>query len=184
MKTKQNLIIYATVDWHARKIAYFSENKLKELNNLEDKNDYFIENYNISDFIWNIEKYDKILIISSVRYWKFHKNIQLFIKNNLETLNSKNTWFIAVNLVARNPKKRNLETNIYTRNFLKNTQFKPKILWIFWWVLDYARYNFFDKIMIKFIMTITKWVTSSKEAIDYTDREDLKNFIKEFNKIE
>ena len=170
---KKKLILYATVDWHAKKIAYFSKEKLS----------WDIDIFNVDDFFWDFEKYEKILIISSIRYWKFHKNIRKFIDKNYQILNSKKTWFISINLVARKPEKNTFKTNVYTKKFFKKTKFKPNIIWVFWWVLDYSKYWFFDKIMIKFIMKLTKWPTETKEPIDYTDYKKLKNFCYDFEEL-
>ena len=171
--TKKNIIIYATVDWHAKKVAEFCKKNFK-------KN---FEIFFVDDFLWDLENYEKILIISSIRYGKFHKNIRNFIKENYKILNNKKSWFISINLVARKAEKNTVETNIYTKKFFKKNPFKPKKIWVFGWVLDYSKYWFFDRIMIKFIMKLTKWPTSTKEAIDYTNWEKLKIFCEDFDKI-
>ena len=172
MNTKKNLIIYWTVDWHALKISYFVKEKLK---------DNIIDIFNVSEFSENLENYEKILIVSSIRYWKFHKNIRDFVEKNFEILNSKKSAFISINLVARKPNKKTPETNVYTRKFFEKTPFKPKLIWVFGWVLDYEKYGFFDWLMIKFIMKITKGPTNTKDwAIEYTDWNQVEKFCESF----
>ncbi len=170
---KKNLILYATVDWHAKKVADFCWKSLWKS----------FEIFLVDDFSENLENYEKILIISSIRYWKFHKNLRNFIDNNFSILNNKKTSFISINLVARKPEKNTPETNIYTKKFFNKTPFKPKKIWVFGWVLDYSKYWFFDRMMIKFIMKITKWPTTTKEPIEYTDWEKVKDFCEEFDKM-
>lgn len=170
------LIIYATVDWHAKKIANFVKDKLNQEN---------LDIFNVVDFNQeNLENYEKIIIVSSIRYWKFHKSIRDFIKNNIQILNNKKTSFVSINLVARKSNKNTAETNVYTRKFLEKNPFKPKLVWVFAWVLDYEKYGFFDKIMIKLIMKITKGPTSTKDwPIEYTDWKELENFVEKIKKL-
>ena len=43
-------------------------------------------------------------------------------------------------------------------------------------MLDYAKYKFFDRIMIQFIMWITKGPTNRDAVIEYTNWDKVKDF--------
>ena len=43
-------------------------------------------------------------------------------------------------------------------------------------MLDYEKYPFFDRIMIQFIMWMTKGPTNSKAKVEYTNWDSVKKF--------
>ena len=45
--------------------------------------------------------------------------------------------------------------------------------------VDYPNYNFFNKLVIKFIMLITKGPTDTSQAYEFTDWEKVKKFSKD-----
>lgn len=169
------LILYGSVDGHTKKIA----ETIKD--NLDDKN--IVSIFPINDAPANINKFDKVLIASSIRYGKILPVARSFVQENYKILNNKKSAFININLTARKAWKDTPETNAYTRKFLQKTPLKPKITWVFAWKLDYSLYWPFDSFMIKFIMKITWWPTTTPEPIEYTNWEKVKEFAREFDKL-
>ena len=100
----------------------------------------------------DIEKYDQIIIGASIRYGKHKKELFEFIDTNLTELTKKDNAFFSVNVVARKPEKNTPETNPYMRKFLLKTSWVPKKLAVFAGKIDYPRYNFVDKQMIRVSM--------------------------------
>lgn len=170
------LIIYSTIDWHTKKISEFLKDSLQS-KGAETEVAFVL------DEIPSIKNYEKIIIASSIRYWKYHKKIKEFVDKNFEELNNKKTAFIWVNLVARKPNKNTPETNIYTKKFLKNSPWEPNIVQVCAGCLDYSKYNWSDKLMIKLIMKITWWPTSWDKPIEYTNWEELKAFGEKFSEL-
>jgi len=175
MQEKNTVIIYDTIDWHTKKIVEF-------IWNIFEKNNLWFDVLKAEKSI-NLWKYEKIILISPIRYWYYLPKITKFAKDNFEELNSKKRAFVWINLVARKIEKKTPETNVYTKKFLLKTPFKPKIVWVFAWKLDYSLYNFFDRVMIKMIMKITKWPTSTPEPIEFTNWEDVEKFSVDFMKL-
>ena len=81
-----------------------------------------------------------------------------------------------MNLVARKPEKSAPETNPYVVKFFKTIDWKPTITEVFAGMLDYKKYKPFDRIMIQFIMWITKGPTDKNTKIEYTNWEKVKAF--------
>ena len=68
------------------------------------------------------------------------------------------------------------ETNPYLQKFLKRIRWKPKELAVFAGKIDYPRYNFFDRFMIRLIMFITRGPTDPKATIEFTDWQQVESF--------
>jgi menaquinone-dependent protoporphyrinogen oxidase len=127
----------------------------------------------------DIEKYDRVIIGASIRYGKHRKELFEFIEINLDELTKKDNAFFSVNVVARKPEKNTPETNPYMQKFLLKTRWVPQKLAVFAGKIDYPKYNFFDKQMIRFIMWVTKGPTNIKNTYEFTDWNKVDSFAKE-----
>lgn len=155
-------IIYSSVDGQTLKIC----------NKLRDeflKNNLNVELFSINDFNGDVTNYDRLIIGSSIRYGVHSKEIIHFINTNKKQLDSIKTAFFSVNLVARKPEKCTPNTNPYVIKFFKTTDWTPTIVEVFAGKLDYKKYRFFDRIMIQFIMWMTKGPTNISTEIEYTN---------------
>ena len=168
MKPK-TLILYSSVDGQTLKIC----NKILDV---FEQYDQKIKLYSIDDFNEDISRYDKIIIGASIRYGVHNKKVIDFINNNKEQLDAIKTVFFSVNLVARKPEKSSPDTNPYVIKFFKTIDWKPTITEVFAGMLDYKKYKPFDRIMIQFIMWITKGPTDKNTKIEYTNWEKVKTF--------
>ena len=99
-----------------------------------------------------------------------------FINRNKLLLDSKPNAFFSVNIVARKPEKNQPDTNPYMRKFLKQIAWRPKQLAVFAGKLEYTKYSFFDRLMIRLIMFITKGPTDPKTVIEFTDWQQVESF--------
>lgn len=169
-------IVYATVDGQTLKIC----NKLKEELH---KNNNLVEIYAIEDFNKEISSFNKLIIGSSIRYGVHHKKIIDFINTNKKQIDTIKTAFFSVNLVARKPEKNTPETNPYVVKFFKTIHWKPTIVEVFAGKLDYKKYPFFDRIMIQFIMWMTKGPTDKTVEIEYTNWSKVLKFSKTLHNL-
>ena len=170
------LILYSSIDGHTKKICSFISNKLKqnhiieinEINN-DEKVKFYI--------------YDFIIIGASIRYGSYRKSFLKFVnENHIELQNSK-TAFFSVNIVARKKEKNSINTNPYIKKFLKLSKWKPNLIEVFAGKLDYPKYNFFNKNIIKFIMWITNGPTQTDIVVEFTNWNDVKKFAKKINHL-
>jgi menaquinone-dependent protoporphyrinogen oxidase len=91
-------------------------------------------------------------------------------------LEDKSNAFFSVNVVARKPKKNTPETNPYLQKFLRQITWKPKRLAVFAGKIEYQKYRFQDRLMIRLIMWITKGPTDPKTNIEFTDWNQVDGF--------
>jgi menaquinone-dependent protoporphyrinogen oxidase len=166
----QILLIYSSTDGHTEKICL----RLKQV--LETRNDHVtlvsINNANTID----LNSFDKIVIGASIRYGKHSRQTYAFIQNNQETLEGKPNAFFSVNVVARKPGKNTPETNPYLQKFLRQITWKPKKLAVFAGKIEYQKYTFWERLMIRLIMWITKGPTDLKTNIEFTDWNQVDDF--------
>jgi menaquinone-dependent protoporphyrinogen oxidase len=162
-------IIYSSVDGQTLKIC----NKLRDEFLQNNQN---VELISINDFNEDVTNYDRLIIGASIRYGVHNKKIIDFINTNKKQLDSIKTAFFSVNLVARKPEKSTPGTNPYVINFFKTIDWTPTIVEVFAGKLDYKKYSFFDRIMIQFIMWMTKGPTNTSKEIEYTNWDKVKEF--------
>jgi menaquinone-dependent protoporphyrinogen oxidase len=164
------LLLYSTVDGHTLEICRRLENVISEAGH----DLTLIELTANSDP--DIQAFDRVVIGASIRYGKHRPEVAKFIAHNQSTLEDKSGAFFSVNAVARKPEKRTPETNPYVRKFLDSISWKPSHIGIFAGKIDYPRYGFIDKTMIRFIMWITKGPTDPTGTFEFTDWEAVDEF--------
>ena len=171
-----DLIIYSSTDGQTKKIC----ETIKE--NLPSGDKFKLISLDEALY-FNLEKCEKIIIGASIRYGRHNKKVLDFIIKNKNILDLKKTAFFSVNVVARKEEKSTPETNPYVLNFLKKTNWKPDKLSVFAGKVDYPNYNFFNKIVIRFIMMITKGPTDINNSYEFTNWENVRKFAKELEKL-
>ncbi len=162
-------ILYATVDGQTLKICNQLVNELQ-------KNNINVELFSIDNFNEDVASFNKLIIGSSIRYGVHNEKIIEFINKNKLKLDAIKTAFFSVNLVARKPEKNKPDTNPYVIKFFKNIDWKPTVVEVFAGMLDYKKYKTFDRIMIQFIMWMTKGPTDKNTKIEYTDWDKVTEF--------
>ncbi|WP_242157521.1 menaquinone-dependent protoporphyrinogen IX dehydrogenase [Aestuariivivens sediminis] len=159
---QKTLMLYSSVDGQTLKIC----NQLKAVFKQYNQD---LALHSIDDFDENISHYDKLIIGASIRYGVHNKSVIDFINHHKEQLDAMKTAFFSVNLVARKPEKNAPDTNPYVIKFFKTIDWTPTVTEVFAGKLDYKKYTFFDRTMIRFIMWMTKGPTNPNVEIEYTD---------------
>ena len=173
---KKNLIIYSTTDGQTLLIC----KKIKEI---------LTENAEVSLVALpkcganDLENYDQIILGASIRYGKHKPSVHKFVELNRKILQEKKTAFFTVNVVARKPNKNSPETNPYLKKFLDATVWEPDILGVFAGKIDYPKYGFFDRHVIRFIMYMTKGPTDINGTYEFTDWEKVEEFANKINQL-
>jgi menaquinone-dependent protoporphyrinogen oxidase len=124
----------------------------------------------------DLESFDKVVIGASIRYGKHHPQVHEFVGKNKRSLESRPSAFFSVNLVARKPEKNDPETNPYMQKFLQQISWQPQTLAVFAGKIDYPRYGFWDRLMIRLIMWMTKGPTDPEAVVDFTDWHKVEEF--------
>lgn len=164
------LIIYSTTDGHTKEIC-------RRLQKVIEQQSHHVAVFSIEDSpAIDLTAYDKIVIGASIRYGKHSTKVFDFIRRNEQLLDSKPNAFFSVNVVARKPEKSQPDTNPYLQKFLGKISWKPRQLAVFAGKIDYPRYSFFDRLMIRFIMWMTKGPTDTSAVIEFTDWHQVEDF--------
>lgn len=157
------LFLYSTTDGHTVKIC-------DRLRQLIEPQGHQVAVAPVTDWTGlDLTSFDKIVIGASIRYGKHNPLVIDFINRNAQLLDRKPNAFFTVNIVARKPEKNRPDTNPYMQKFLKQIAWRPRQLEVFAGKLDYPRYGFLDRMMIRFIMLITKGPTDPKTVVEFTD---------------
>ena len=172
LRMKNTLIIYSTTDGQTKRICDrligFSDKKkgitLCAIENASEK---------------ALDQYSKVVIGASIRYGKHSPLVYEFIELNREELEKKQTAFFTVNVVARKKEKNRPDTNPYMKKFLEISRWRPNKLAVFAGKIDYPSYRFFDRLIIRFIMLITKGPTDTSQVYEFTDWKKVEKFAKE-----
>jgi len=133
----------------------------------------------------DFSQYERVLIGASIRYGHLNKKLYQFIEHNLGQLEQSKVAFFCVNLTARKEDqgKDTPEGSAYIRTFLKKSPWQPKLIGVFAGALYYPRYGFFDKMMIKLIMTLTGGETDTNKEVEYTNWEKVSLFAQKFKEL-
>jgi menaquinone-dependent protoporphyrinogen oxidase len=164
------IIIYSTTDGHTREICEHLQRVIEKRTN-----QVVLVSINDETEI-DLNSFDKIVIGASIRYGKHRPRVYKFINKNLPILKSKPNAFFTVNVVARKPEKNHPETNPYLLKFLRQIPWKPKKLAVFAGKINYQKYKFSDRMMIRLIMWITKGPTHPNTNINFTDWSQVEDF--------
>ncbi|WP_133405237.1 menaquinone-dependent protoporphyrinogen IX dehydrogenase [Parashewanella tropica] len=127
-----------------------------------------------------LSQYDKVMIGASIRYGKYRPAVFEFIGQHHEWLTQTQSGFFSVNVVARKPEKNTPKTNPYMKNFLAQSPWNPAVQGVFAGKIEYPKYGFFDRTMIRFIMWITKGPTDTRGTYEFTDWQKVERFAKAF----
>ena len=164
------VFIYSTIDGHTAEIC----ERLSEVVEREGHQPSLQELTAGSEI--DLGPYDRVVIGASIRYGKHRPEVARFIGKNVAVLESRPSAFFSVNAVARKPEKREPHTNPYVKKFLKAITWKPSLIGIFGGRIEYARYRFWDRTMIRFIMWMTKGPTDLNTSVDFTDWNEVEAF--------
>tara|TARA_B100001121_G_scaffold292425_1_gene294068 strand:+ start:41 stop:559 length:519 start_codon:yes stop_codon:yes gene_type:complete len=166
------LIIYSSTDGHTKAIC---ERISNFLNNENETKIIPLDEVTKID----LSLFSKIIIGASIRYGKHSDKLYKFITLNKNVLDQKQSFFFSVNVVARKLEKNTPETNPYIKKFLKISNWRPKKIGVFAGRVDYPKYGFFDKYVIKFIMFLTNGPTDTRQSYEFTDWSKVDEFAKD-----
>ncbi|MCS6129220.1 menaquinone-dependent protoporphyrinogen IX dehydrogenase [Shewanella baltica] len=171
----QTLIIYSTIDGQTLAICQ----KMKTIAEQAGEQVALVT-LEQADAL-SLADFDKVLIGASIRYGKHRPELYQFVNRHHAVLDTKINGFFTVNVVARKPLKNTPETNPYMQKFLQLSLWQPQQLEVFAGKIDYPKYGFFDRTMIRFIMWMTKGPTDITGTFEFTDWEKVDAFGNRFS---
>jgi menaquinone-dependent protoporphyrinogen oxidase len=157
-------IYYATRDGQSRRIAEHISRRLAESSTLAPPQDLAVARPAPAD----LPAASVVVLVAAVRYGRHLPEADQFLAA-YRLLNSPPPLALAsVNLTARKPTKTTAVGNAYLRNVIARHRLTPALAVAFAGVLDYQRYGWFDRQMIRFIMLLTGGPTSPDTCVEYT----------------
>ena len=166
----RTLILYSSTDGHTIKICQFLQQVIEQYGDETT----LISVEHASGI--NLQDFDRVIIGASIRYGKHSPLIVDFTNDNAAMLDTLPNAFFSVNLVARKPEKRDPDTNPYLNRFLNQINWQPMELAVFAGKLDYPRYKFRDRLMIRLIMWMTGGPTERNAMVEFTDWKQVEAF--------
>jgi len=120
--------------------------------------------------------FDLAVIGARIRYGRTDARVIDFAHRHATTLQSMPSAYFSVNIVARKPGKDRADSNPYVRAFLRASGWRPGRVDVFAGRLDYPRYPFIDRLVIRLIMRMTGGPTRRDTVIEYTDWQRVESF--------
>lgn len=164
------LLAYSSVDGHTRAICERLAARLTaaghrpELASLADARPV------------DVTAFDKIVVGASIRYGKHRPEVFEFVRRHRRRLDDRPSAFFSVNVVARKPGKDTPDGNPYMREFRKLTGWRPRRQAVFAGKIDYQRYGYADRQVIRLIMWMTHGPTDPKACVDFTNWASVDGF--------
>ena len=164
------IIAYSTVDGHTQHIC-------ERIAGLVRESGHNVELAEIDEeSVIEFSDFDKIVIGASIRYGKHRPEVTRLINKNRALLDKGPSAFFSVNVVARKPEKSTPDTNPYLQKYLKQITWQPQHLAVFAGKIDYPAYSVLDRLVIRFIMWMTKGPTDPTAVVEFTDWDKVDEF--------
>ncbi len=123
-----------------------------------------------------LDRFDRIVVGASIRYGKHARSVYTFIEANVAALDSRPNAFFSVNAVARKPERSTPQSNPYVKRFLTQIPWRPRHVEVFAGKINYPAYGFWDRLIIRLIMKITKGPTDPNAVVEFTDWQQVERF--------
>lgn len=127
--------------------------------------------------------FDRIVVGASIRYGHHRPEVLEFLQTYKDVLQQRPTALFSVNVVARKPGKNTPATNPYTKKLLRRMGWTPALVDVFAGKLDYPRYPFWDRQIIRGIMLLTHGPTDPKAVVEFTDWARVDAFARAVDKL-
>ena len=164
------IIFYATTDGHTKKIAQAIA--------ADWQGDAFVEPIERLPEHCNKYQINKVVIGASIRYGHYQQSLFDIVSTHRQWLARQQSAFFSVSLTARKPGKNDPASSLQIRKLLTRTGWNPDHITMFAGQLCYPNYRYWDRQMIRLIMTLTGGCNDGISTIDYTDWQQVRRFAK------
>ena len=157
-------LFYATHDGQARRIAEHISRRLSEDGAACLPQDLAVAQPAAAD----LASASAIVLVAAVRYGKHLPAADRFLTAYRSLASPPPLALASVNLTARKPEKTTATGNAYLRKTIARHGLAPALAVAFAGRLDYQRYGWRDRQIIRFIMLLTGGPTDPRTSIEYT----------------
>lgn len=165
-------LYYATRDGQSRRIAEHIYRRLADSETLSPPQDVAVTQPAPEE----LTAASVIVLVAAVRYGRHLPEADRFLAA-YRLLDSPPPLALAsVNLTARKPAKTTATGNAYLRKTIARHRLAPALAVAFAGRLDYRRYGWLDRQIIRFIMLLTRGPTDPDTCIEYTSWQAVDEF--------
>jgi menaquinone-dependent protoporphyrinogen oxidase len=109
-----------------------------------------------------------VVVVAAVRYGRPLPEADQFLASYGALRDPPPLVLLSVNLTARKPGKDTVEGNVYLRKSIARHRLVPTLALAIAGRLDYSRYGWLDRQLIRFIMKLTGGPTDPTTCVDFT----------------
>jgi menaquinone-dependent protoporphyrinogen oxidase len=109
-----------------------------------------------------------VVVVAAVRYGRPLPEADQFLASYRALRDPPPLALLSVNLTARKPGKDTIEGNVYLRKSIARHRLVPVLALAIAGRLDYSRYGWLDRQLIRFIMKLTGGPTDPAVCVDFT----------------
>ena len=157
-------LYYATHDGQSRRIAEHISRRLAEGDIIAPPQDVASAPATPAD----LATASVVVLVAAVRYGRHLPEADRFLAAYRSLSSPPPLAFASVNLTARKPAKTTATGNAYVRKTIARYRLTPALAVAFAGRLDYRRYGWLDRQIIRFIMLLTRGPTDPDTCIEYT----------------
>jgi menaquinone-dependent protoporphyrinogen oxidase len=157
-------LYYATRDGQSRRIAEHIFGRLAESETLSPPKDLAMTPPDAAD----LAAASVIVLVAAVRYGRHLPEADRFLAVYRSLASPPPLALASVNLTARKPAKTTATGNSYLRKLIARHRLAPALAVAFAGRLDYRRYGWLDRQIIRFIMLLTRGPTDPDTNVEYT----------------
>jgi menaquinone-dependent protoporphyrinogen oxidase len=157
-------LYYATRDGQSRRIAEHISRRLAEAETPAPAQDIAVARPAPSD----LAAASVVVLVAAVRYGRHLPEADRFLAVYRSLPSPPPLALASVNLTARKSAKTTATGNVYLRKIIARHHLVPAVAVAFAGRLDYRRYGWFDRLVIRFIMLLTGGPTDPNTCVEYT----------------
>ncbi|MBM5574779.1 menaquinone-dependent protoporphyrinogen IX dehydrogenase [Deefgea sp. CFH1-16] len=116
------------------------------------------------------KNWQAIIVVASIRYGRHHAEVQQFFERNTLLVP------LAIISVSLNARKGDGTPNSYLKKLLAQHHLQPFTAMSVAGRLDYPRYGWFDRLMMRLIMKMTGGPSDGKCCVEYTNWQHVTEF--------
>lgn len=158
------MLYYATRDGQSRRIAEYISRRLAESGIAATPHNLAVAPVSVTE----LAQASAIVLVAAVRYGHHLAEAERFMATYGSLQSPPPLALASVNLTARKPAKTTATGNAYLRNVIARHRLAPALAVAIAGRLDYRRYGWRDRQIIRFIMWMTGGPTDPDTNIEYT----------------
>jgi menaquinone-dependent protoporphyrinogen oxidase len=163
-RRREPALYYATRDGQSRRIAERIFGRLRESGTLRAPQDLAVTQPAPQE----LADTSVIVLVAAVRYGKHLPEADRFLAAYRSLASPPPLALASVNLTARKAAKTTATGNAYLRKIIARHRLAPALAVAFAGRLDYRRYGWLDRQIIRFIMLLTRGPTDPETSVEYT----------------